>query len=62
MYDIEFINFKIRDFNTGKCIFEVNKNESEKSIVQSDQNSNRQRFIRYDFSPSFLKISTIGAS
>ena len=60
MYDIEFVNFKIRDFNTGKCIFEVRKNETENSIV--DQNSNNsQRFIRYNFSPSFLKISTIGA-
>lgn len=61
IYDIEFINFKIRDIDTGKKINEISKNKSFEMPKLTDE-SNAVRFIRYNFSSNFLKIKTIGAS
>ncbi|XP_076255839.1 unc-119 lipid binding chaperone [Rhynchophorus ferrugineus] len=68
VYDIDFTRFKIRDLESGAVLFEIAKpvnidasaevnSESEESI---DPNSGR--FVRYQFTPQFLKLKTVGAT
>lgn len=66
VYDIEFVKFKIRDFDTNLTLFEVSKSDNEGSgdLIDADDSSSGHdgRFIRYNFSPSFLRLKTIGAT
>lgn len=58
-YNIEFIGFKIRDIQTNKILFQINKPPSS----NNDDSSNEQsRFIRYQFTPEFLNLKSIGAT
>jgi protein unc-119 len=66
-YQIEFTRFKIRDLETDTVLFDISKdpnlaegNESDEKQEQTDADSGR--FVRYLFSPSFLKLKHIGAT
>lgn len=65
-YQIEFTRFKIRDLETDTVLFDISKdqnvpdgNESNDEKQESDDSG---RFVRYLFSPSFLKLKHIGAT
>lgn len=77
IYDIEFTRFKIRDMESGAVLFEIvkaptppttnNKDApSEKSAsitsISDERFSNSGRFVRYQFTSSFLKLKTVGAT
>lgn len=71
IYEIDFTRFKIRDLETNSVLFEIAKQPSEQysedGIINSDgpQNDidpNAGRYVRYQFTPQFLKLKTVGAT
>jgi len=66
-YNIDFVRFKIRDLDTGMVLFEIAKpsviledNQTEGKVEETDLNSGR--FVRYQFTPKFLKLKLVGAT
>lgn len=70
IYDIDFTRFKIRDLESGAVLFEIAKPIPECPDEGSDKNTdnddaldpNSGRFVRYQFTPQFLKLKTVGAT
>lgn len=69
VYDIDFTRFKIRDLESGTVLFEIAKPPSEfgadeaSEVVQDEPlDPNAGRFVRYQFTPQFLKLNTVGAT
>ncbi|XP_012250647.1 protein unc-119 homolog [Athalia rosae] len=72
VYEIDFTRFQIRDLETGTVLFEIAKppaTECENNpdpdteaddVVGCDPNTGR--FVRYQFTPQFLKLKTVGAT
>lgn len=67
IYNIDFIRFKIRDLDTGMVLFEIAKpsvilddNQTEGKVEETDLNTGR--FVRYQFTPKFLKLKLVGAT
>lgn len=67
IYNIDFVRFKIRDLDTGTVLFEIAKpsvlledNQTEGKVEETDLNSGR--FVRYQFTPKFLKLKLVGAT
>lgn len=60
-YNIDFIEFKIRDLDTGDVLFHVQRDPTIEvpPPVEGDDSS---RFIRYDFGSEFFNYQTIGTS
>ncbi|XP_040582063.1 protein unc-119 homolog B [Lepeophtheirus salmonis] len=62
VYDVEFTRFKIRDLDSNVTLFEIFKlPEEEGSKPELDKNGDG-RFVRYQFTPEFLKLRTVGAT
>ncbi|XP_063709600.1 protein unc-119 homolog [Culicoides brevitarsis] len=65
IYEIDFTRFKIRDFQTGDVLFEIAKPPFVHTSDKYDiDNSSEEpgRYIRYQFTPQFLKLKTVGAT
>lgn len=70
VYDIDFTRFKIRDLESGAVLFEIAKPIPESIDDNADKNCenddaldpNSGRFVRYQFTPQFLKLKTVGAT
>lgn len=67
IYNIDFTRFKIRDLETGTVLFEIAKpSASEQDDEDDDDNSELDasagRFVRYQFTPAFLRLRTVGAT
>uniref|UniRef100_A0A3P8VPZ2 Unc-119 lipid binding chaperone B n=1 Tax=Cynoglossus semilaevis TaxID=244447 RepID=A0A3P8VPZ2_CYNSE len=63
VYNIDFTRFKIRDLETGTVLFEIAKPPhmtSEDDVEDIDTSAGR--FVRYQFTPAFLKLQTVGAT
>nr|CAG4642788.1 EOG090X0D9B [Evadne anonyx] len=67
VYDIDFTRFCIRDLESGTVLFEIAKplppevcEGSDAEIEDVDPNAGR--FVRYQFTPQFLKLRTVGAT
>ncbi|KAK4470276.1 hypothetical protein MN116_005847 [Schistosoma mekongi] len=58
VYDIKFLRFALRNLDTHDIIFEVERPPSE----LLSENREQSRCIRYQFSPDFLNLKTIGAT
>uniref|UniRef100_A0A3P8WZ75 Unc-119 lipid binding chaperone B n=1 Tax=Cynoglossus semilaevis TaxID=244447 RepID=A0A3P8WZ75_CYNSE len=65
VYNIDFTRFKIRDLETGTVLFEIAKpphsGEFDEDDVE-DVDTSAGRFVRYQFTPAFLKLQTVGAT
>ncbi|XP_002737712.1 protein unc-119 homolog B-like [Saccoglossus kowalevskii] len=66
-FDIDFTRFKIRDMDSGTVLFEIAKPppSEEEDDVESDPDEmdpNAGRFVRYQFTPQFLKLKNVGAT
>lgn len=66
-YNIDFTRFKIRDVDTGTVLFEIAKPppSEEDDDVEPDpeeMDPNAGRFVRYQFTPQFLKLKNVGAT
>uniref|UniRef100_A0A3B3Y0Z3 GMP phosphodiesterase delta subunit domain-containing protein n=1 Tax=Poecilia mexicana TaxID=48701 RepID=A0A3B3Y0Z3_9TELE len=66
IYSVDFTRFKIRDLETGTVLFEIakppNSGHVEKDEESGDADSSVGRFVRYQFTPAFLKLRTVGAT
>lgn len=66
VYDIDFIRFQIRDMDSGVVLFEVAKPPGYDPQLHQAAGDNADpdagRFVRYHFSPSFLKLRSVGAA
>merc|ERR1719219_778809 len=66
VYSIDFTRFKIRDLDTGIVLFEIAKppqgQGDEEEVEAEDVDPNAGRFVRYQFTPQFLKLKTVGAT
>lgn len=63
VYSIDFTRFKIRDMETGTVLFEIAKPDNiDEEILDNDEDPNAGRFVRYKFTPEFLKLKTVGAT
>lgn len=76
VYDIDFTRFKIRDLESGAILFEIAKPPSEQFVEGEESNfinedattpddnvdPNSGRYVRYQFTPQFLKLKTVGAT
>jgi len=65
VYNIDFTRFKLRDMDTNSVLFEVAKPEGsgDQEIGDNDDSDpNAGRFVRYQFTPQFLKLKTVGAT
>uniref|UniRef100_A0A3B3CDX6 Unc-119 lipid binding chaperone B n=1 Tax=Oryzias melastigma TaxID=30732 RepID=A0A3B3CDX6_ORYME len=60
IYSIDFTRFKIRDLDTGTVLFEIAKPPN--SDDGGDLDVAAGRFVRYQFTPAFLKLRTVGAT
>ncbi|XP_018604239.1 protein unc-119 homolog B-like [Scleropages formosus] len=70
VYKIDFTRFKIRDLETGTVLFEIAKppstgpeeDEEEGDEENREVDSSAGRFVRYQFTPAFLRLRTVGAT
>lgn len=70
IFEIDFTRFKIRDLESGAVLFEIAKPVSENLEDNPDKSSesdeaidpNAGRFVRYQFTPQFLKLKMVGAT
>lgn len=58
-YGIDFTRFKIRDMETNTVLFEISKPPTTAGDADSSNNDavdpNAGRFVRYHFTPEFLR-------
>ncbi|XP_007448261.1 PREDICTED: protein unc-119 homolog B [Lipotes vexillifer] len=71
VYSIDFTRFKIRDLETGTVLFEIAKpcvsdqeeeEEEVAAVAGGDVDVSAGRFVRYQFTPAFLRLRTVGAT
>lgn len=72
VHDIDFTRFKIRDMESGMVLFEIAKppppstpdseEKGEPELEAECPDPNAGRFVRYQFTPQFLKLKTVGAT
>lgn len=48
---------------TGTVLFEIAKPDNiDEEIIDNEDDPNAGRFVRYKFTPEFLKLKTVGAT
>lgn len=63
VHSIDFTRFKIRDMETGMTLFEITKPPvPESARDKRDLDPNAGRFVRYQFTPAFLRLRQVGAT
>ncbi|CAH1233938.1 protein unc-119 homolog B-like isoform X2 [Branchiostoma lanceolatum] len=65
VFQIDFTRFKIRDMDSGTVLFEIAKpppSDDDQDAEADDIDPNAGRFVRYQFTPQFLKLRTVGAT
>ncbi|XP_041348631.1 protein unc-119 homolog B-like isoform X2 [Gigantopelta aegis] len=66
IYGIDFTRFKLRDMDTKTVLFEVAKpppsDDEDGEDELEDMDPNAGRFVRYQFTPQFLKLRSVGAT
>ncbi|KAM9468834.1 protein unc-119 homolog A [Clarias gariepinus] len=64
VHKIEFTRFKIRDMESGTVLFEITKPPTLESAEdgRKDLDPNAGRFVRYQFTPAFLRLRQVGAT
>ena len=59
IYNIKFVNFRVRDLDSDFILFEIKDESSEETIIPDDIDDNL-RIIRYHLGPDFLDLKNIG--
>ncbi|XP_066540957.1 protein unc-119 homolog A [Hoplias malabaricus] len=63
VHKIDFTRFKIRDMETGTVLFDITKPPSAESAEdRKDIDPNAGRFVRYQFTSTFLRLRQVGAT
>lgn len=61
IYDIKFVNFRVRDLDSGFVLFEVKDDgEDTTSPEELDKLDDEFRIIKYHLGPDFLDLKNIG--
>ena len=64
-YGIEFEAFRIREYESGQCLFEVAKDPNAPPVDMASippELEDQVRCIKYDFGSSFLNLGAIGTT
>ena len=64
-WGIEFESFRIRDYDSGQCLFEVAKEPGAEEVDLTQippEFEDQVRCISYDFGAAFLDLTTIGTT
>eukprot|EP00049_Salpingoeca_infusionum_P004528 m.80689 g.80689 ORF g.80689 m.80689 type:complete len:211 (-) comp12607_c1_seq1:162-794(-) len=61
-FGIEFTAFKLRDLDHGITLFETAQPADMPYVPPSEDDDDSGRFVRYDFTPQFFELDTIGAT
>jgi len=61
IYGIEFLEFRIRDIDSGKILFEVKVDPELMKHIKIEDLDDSSRFIQYNFPKEFLSLNRIGA-
>lgn len=64
-YKLKFLNFKVRDSDSGETLFEVADESGESNSASNEDNNEADetsRTIRYHLGPEFLSLNNIGSS
>ena len=59
VYGIDFTRFKIRDMDTNTVLFEIAKPPCTEGEQYDTSDPNAGRFVRYHFTPEFLRYEFI---
>ncbi|TRY95366.1 hypothetical protein DNTS_035705 [Danionella cerebrum] len=63
IHKIDFTRFKIRDMESGTVLFEITKPPmAGTGGDRMDFEQNAGRFVRYQFTPAFLRLRQVGAT
>ncbi|XP_034095408.1 protein unc-119 homolog B-like [Gymnodraco acuticeps] len=63
IYNVDFVRFKIRDLETGTVLFEIAKPpHTEDDEEHREADASAGRFVRYQFTPAFLRLRIVGAT
>jgi hypothetical protein len=62
VFGIEFVAFKLRDMDHNTTLVEIARPDGIPFTPPVDDGDDSSRFVRYDFPPSFLRLSTVGAT
>ncbi|XP_048837507.1 protein unc-119 homolog A [Brienomyrus brachyistius] len=63
IHNIDFTRFKIRDMATSTVLFEITKpHNTERTREKKPSDPNAGRFVRYQFTPAFLRLQQVGAT
>uniref|UniRef100_A0A3Q2GMJ6 Protein unc-119 homolog B-like n=1 Tax=Cyprinodon variegatus TaxID=28743 RepID=A0A3Q2GMJ6_CYPVA len=62
IYNIDFVRFKIRDLESDTVLFEIAKPPLSEAPLNRDGDGTAGRFVRYQFTPAFLRLRTVGAT
>merc|ERR1719464_2266738 len=62
VYQIDFTRFKIRDLQSNATLFEIAKPPGNIKSGDDEVDPNAGRFVRYQFTPEFLKLKNVGAT
>jgi len=62
VYGIDFTRFKIRDMETNTVLFEIAKPPTLDNSNLDSGDPNAGRFVRYHFTPEFLRLQKVGAT
>jgi hypothetical protein len=58
-YNIKFVNFRVRDLDSGFVLFEV-KDDGEEEDIKIEEIDDSARTIKYHLGPDFLELKNIG--
>lgn len=63
VYNIQFLSFKIRDFESNQVLFSIEKDPNEEELkVEDAANEDDYRTVRYHFGPNFFKLKKVGTN
>lgn len=59
-YEIKFVNFRVRDLDSGFVLFEVKDDSEGMKEEELEEIQDDARLIRYHLGPDFLDLKTLG--
>ncbi len=60
-YNIKFVNFRVRDLDSGFVLFEVkDEGEDDEEDIKIEELDDSTRIIKYHLGPDFLELKNIG--
>lgn len=61
-FGIQFLSFRIRDFDSGQVLFEIARDPDEEVVTQEDEEGDEEewRMVRYQFGPDFFRLKNVG--